>query len=156
MLRHEGLGQKVEIGNEKGKFVCGFVCDQEKGGVSGIDSYASKPEPFQPMPYQFANDGVIICYYGILQSTTRGALAPYPLWCLSPAVLLRLTPRQYFARPRGMLLLRTSFFVMLRGWISNSFGDQFYDKAMGCLVVLRKTCQKNDEAEAFNTWLRGL
>ncbi|TPX69665.1 hypothetical protein SpCBS45565_g02344 [Spizellomyces sp. 'palustris'] len=40
--------------------------------------------------------------------------------------------------------------------VTESFGDQLYDKATNCLVVLRKVSAENDESDQFNNWLRGL
>ncbi|KAJ3279068.1 X-ray repair cross-complementing protein 5 [Borealophlyctis nickersoniae] len=40
--------------------------------------------------------------------------------------------------------------------VTESFGDQLYAKAMDCIVALRAGCAREDESEAFNTWIREL
>ncbi|KAI9101648.1 SPOC like C-terminal domain-containing protein [Phlyctochytrium arcticum] len=38
--------------------------------------------------------------------------------------------------------------------VSESFGDQLYDKAMSCLVVLREKCAQENESIEYNDWFR--
>eukprot|EP00761_Pharyngomonas_kirbyi_P002763 gb/GECH01002767.1/.p1 GENE.gb/GECH01002767.1/~~gb/GECH01002767.1/.p1 ORF type:complete len:765 (+),score=233.25 gb/GECH01002767.1/:1-2295(+) len=40
--------------------------------------------------------------------------------------------------------------------VQDSIGDQYYDKALRCLIALRKGCEKEDEGDQFNKFLRSI
>ncbi|KAI8827210.1 SPOC like C-terminal domain-containing protein [Fimicolochytrium jonesii] len=47
----------------------------------------------------------------------------------------------------------TQMCEVITSLITKSFRDQFYDKAMNCILVLRAACVTQDEAPRFNDWL---